>query len=186
MDSHVTLWQHRRLSGDTISKWCINGFKTVILQKIRDIVSGFEGICDGVIEWIYGCSQYVVQPKSPEPSKRVLANQFFEKQLEVIDEGISSRVEAPAYEEPGYFGKICKDKVTGVEGVCVGRVRKRIISMSEKQYRCQGNGIKSEVKNTEKGIKSEGERRKNCEIKQRFDSSNLRIVPYHPADGAFP
>ncbi len=90
-------------------------------KTCRDIVSGFEGICVGVVEWMYGCRQFIIKPKVDSEGKRGAANYLFEKQLEIVDDGITGKVEVPHYTAPVYFGKECRDKVTGVIGMCIGR-----------------------------------------------------------------
>lgn len=90
-------------------------------KRCRDYVTGFEGICVGLTEWMYGCSQYILQPKAQSDSKKNSACFFYEKQLSVVDDGITEKVEIPPYDEPVLFGKECEDKVTGVKGICVGR-----------------------------------------------------------------
>jgi len=92
-------------------------------KTCRDIVSGFEGICTGVLEWMYGCRQYTLQAKVNETENRKeRLSSFFEKQLEVIDEGVTGKVEIPPDEPPKFFGKECRDKVTGIRGMCIGRM----------------------------------------------------------------
>ena len=90
-------------------------------KNCRDIVSGFEGICIGVVEWMYGCRQFVIQPKAENGMKKNYSNFLFEKQLEILDDGVSAKMPAPEYREQIYFGKECRDKVTGVVGMCIGR-----------------------------------------------------------------
>ena len=90
-------------------------------KSCRDIVSGLEGICIGVVEWMYGCQQFVIQPKAENGMKKNYSNFFFEKQLEIMDDGVSAKMPAPEYREQIYFGKECRDKVTGVVGMCIGR-----------------------------------------------------------------
>lgn len=54
----------------------------IIMGKTyRDIVSGFEGICTGVVEWMYGCQQYTLQPRSDVASKKEKSSLFFARQL---------------------------------------------------------------------------------------------------------
>ena len=92
-------------------------------KTCRDIVSGFEGICTGVLEWMYGCRQYSLQAKADEnAARKERRDTFFEKQLEIVDDGIISKVEIPPEEPPRFFGKECRDKVTGIKGMCVGRM----------------------------------------------------------------
>jgi len=90
-------------------------------KQYRDIVSGFEGICTGMVEWMYGCKQYILSPKAETASKKEHSSLFFEKQLEFIDDGIADKVEAPVIGEQRFFGRECVDKVTGVRGMCIGR-----------------------------------------------------------------
>ena len=90
-------------------------------KHCRDIVSGMEGICTGVTEWMYGCQLYKIQPRTEDGKKKESYGLFYEKQLEVLDDGITDKVEIPEYTPQQYFGKKCKDKVTGVTGICVGR-----------------------------------------------------------------
>lgn len=91
-------------------------------KNCRDIVTGFEGICTGVVEWMYGCRQFVLQPKAENASKKNYSAFFFEKQLEVVDEGVREKVEIPEYQPQKFFGKECRDKVTKVKGICIGRI----------------------------------------------------------------
>lgn len=88
-------------------------------KHCRDIVSGLEGICIGVVEWMYGCRQFVLQPKAEDGMKRHYSSFYFEKQLEVLDDGVTDKVEIPEYRPQQYFWKECRDKVTGVVGMCI-------------------------------------------------------------------
>ena len=90
-------------------------------KHCRDIVSGLEGICIGVVEWMYGCRQFVLQPKAEDGMKRHYSSFYFEKQLEVLDDGVTDKVGIPEYRPQQYFGKECRDKVTSVAGMCIGR-----------------------------------------------------------------
>ena len=94
----------------------------ILGKNCRDIVSGFEGICTSYIEFLYGCREYGLQGKAEDNKRRERIDYFFEKQLEILDEGISGKVEIPEETEPVLFGKECRDKVTGEKGICVGRV----------------------------------------------------------------
>ena len=90
-------------------------------KTYRDMVTGFEGICTGMVEWLYGCKQFILSPKAENASKKESSSFFYERQLEYLDDGISDKVEAPVVEEPRFFGKECIDKVSQVNGVCIGR-----------------------------------------------------------------
>ena len=86
----------------------------------RSIVSGYEGICTGVLEYMYGCELFRLQAKGTETAKKPEPQFFYEKELEVIGDGIEAEI--PKVDEPQFFGKECRDKVTGFKGVCVGRI----------------------------------------------------------------
>lgn len=86
----------------------------------RDIVTGFEGICTSMIDYFYGCETYSLRPKTTNNATE-FPMPFYRAQLEVIDDGIRDRIEIPEYTEPTLFGKVCRDKVTGMEGVAVAR-----------------------------------------------------------------
>lgn len=90
-------------------------------KNCRDIVSGYEGICTGIVEHFYGCRQIKLQSRSENGREKTYPAYFMEKQIEVVDDGISGQVEIPEYHKPLYFGKECQDKVTGIKGICVGR-----------------------------------------------------------------
>ena len=96
----------------------INNKLDLMGKNCRDIVTGFEGICTSMIDYLYGCETYSLRPKA-EDGKDTMA--FYKEQLEVIDDGIRDKVEIPEYTEPVLFGKVCRDKVTGVKGVIVAR-----------------------------------------------------------------
>ncbi|MDR0682044.1 MAG: hypothetical protein LBG15_09395 [Dysgonamonadaceae bacterium] len=56
-------------------------------QKVRDIVSGFEGITTAKCEYLNGCVQYGVTPVSTD-GKYPDTTYLDYKQLEVIEGGI--------------------------------------------------------------------------------------------------
>ena len=90
-------------------------------KRYGDIVSGFEGICIGYVEWIYGCNQFILAPRAENASKKESSSLFFEKQLEYLDDGIVDKVETPEVSAPRFIGMECVDKVTGFRGMCIGR-----------------------------------------------------------------
>jgi len=90
-------------------------------KRYRDIVSGFEGICTGYVEWIYGCNQFILAPRAENASKKESSSLFFEKQLEYLDDGIADKVDIPEIDKPKFIGMECVDKVTGFRGMCIGR-----------------------------------------------------------------
>lgn len=68
-------------------------------NKVRDKVTGFEGIATAKVEYITGCDQYCVNPgvgKDGEIREGVYIDVM---RLEVVDQGISIEVSATA--KPG-------------------------------------------------------------------------------------
>jgi len=60
-------------------------------QKVRDVVTGFEGVADCRMEWMNGCVRISVQPKmrrDKEDGAQFVqdAKVFDEQQLEVLEE----------------------------------------------------------------------------------------------------
>jgi len=53
-------------------------------DRVRDKISGFEGIVTGSVYYITGCNQYLIQPKGDDPSKKPEANWFDEGRLETV------------------------------------------------------------------------------------------------------
>ena len=53
-------------------------------KQYRDIVSGFEGICTGMVEWMYGCKQYILSPKAETASKKEHSSLFFSSASSLI------------------------------------------------------------------------------------------------------
>jgi hypothetical protein len=60
-------------------------------SKVRDIVSGFEGIATSEVKYLNGCKQYCVAGRSVEGKEGV--NIYFDHaQLELVDEGITVKM----------------------------------------------------------------------------------------------
>ena len=59
-------------------------------KKVRDKITGFEGIVVGQVAYIYGCKQYAVSAKSVD-NKIEDAKWFDEGRIEVIGEGIEPK-----------------------------------------------------------------------------------------------
>ena len=55
-------------------------------QKVRDKVTGFEGVATAKLEYINGCIQYCVKPKIKEQGKMPEGVYIDHQQLEVLDE----------------------------------------------------------------------------------------------------
>ena len=51
--------------------------------KVADVITGFEGIVTGRVDYIPGCNQYLVQPKQKADGNFVEAKWFDEHRLTV-------------------------------------------------------------------------------------------------------
>ena len=56
-------------------------------DKVRDIVTGFSGICVGITQWLNGCRRVAIQPKIGDDGKLVEPLWFDEQQIEVVSAG---------------------------------------------------------------------------------------------------
>lgn len=69
-------------------------------SKVRDTITGFEGIAMGRTQYIYGCNQIMVTPdRLGEGGKRLEPEWFDEQRIETLEEReilISSESEATA------------------------------------------------------------------------------------------
>lgn len=57
--------------------------------RVKDVITGFEGIITGHADYITGCDQFLVQPSAKDGEWKE-ARWFDEKRLEVVDFDISS------------------------------------------------------------------------------------------------
>lgn len=55
-------------------------------DRVRDRISGFEGVVVGVTEWLYNCRRPIVQPSTVGTNGKPIESQSFdEPQLEVLE-----------------------------------------------------------------------------------------------------
>lgn len=55
-------------------------------MRVRDKVSGFEGVAVARTDWLSGCTRYSLQPKVDKDGKLPDVQGFDEPQLEVVTE----------------------------------------------------------------------------------------------------
>jgi hypothetical protein len=55
-------------------------------DKVRDVVTGYEGIATAVTEWLNKCVRYAVTSQDLHEGKPIEAKWFDEEQLEVVEE----------------------------------------------------------------------------------------------------
>ena len=96
-----------------------------------DIITGFKGVCIAYDECLYGCSNVVLQPVSDDPKTIIDPKSFLTTRVRIVDESVFDGVVVPEYISPKFWGSVCKDKVTGFQGVCVER---RISLFNADQY----------------------------------------------------
>ena len=90
---------------------------------VRDLIDGREGLVSGKMYWMFGCEKITVIPKE-SGNQLILPNQH--EKFIVAEEFLELTGEESKYEKDfsvpnteKWFGKKCRDKVTGIEGICV-------------------------------------------------------------------
>lgn len=121
----------------------------VLGRIIKDKVTLREGLCVGTLDWMFGCRIFIAKPRMEKVDKDD-EDKFGESELhipepclEIVDSVPAIDAGFPSEESPKFFGKICRDKITGYEGMCIGRVW---IFYSEKQYCIQGKYSKKKLR----------------------------------------
>ena len=91
-------------------------------KHCKDKVTGFEGICTYITEWMYGCAAIAITSDCVDTEHTSKSSIFFSPRLEILDDGVAGQFEIKS-DEPKYFGKICQDKIhKSIVGICVGRI----------------------------------------------------------------
>lgn len=67
-------------------------------DKIRDKVSGFEGLCVGITTCLHGCNRLTIQPQGLHEGKPVDAFCFDEPQCELVE---AKSYVVPKSDKPG-------------------------------------------------------------------------------------
>ena len=111
---------------------------------VKDKLSLQEGLCYGVLDWVFGCREYLVKRRS-EKKETTYDGEFriSDMCLEIVDPVPAVDAAFPEEEEAKFFGKICRDKVTGYKGMCIGRYW---TFYAEKQYCLQARYNKKRSK----------------------------------------
>ena len=73
-------------------------FKFELGQKVKDTVTGFEGIVTGQHQWVTGCATYTVQPPVDKDGKVPDNRGVDEVSLELLPE---ERLELETKDDPG-------------------------------------------------------------------------------------
>ena len=119
----------------------------VLGRIIRDKVSLEEGLCTGTLDWMFGCRLFIARKRTKDSGEK---DKFSDHELtipescvEIVDPVPAIDAGFPEEEEPKFFGKICRDKITGYEGMCIGRYW---TFYAEKQYCIQGKYSKKKLR----------------------------------------
>jgi hypothetical protein len=61
-------------------------------DRVRDRITGYQGIVIGITDWLYGCRRPFVQPESLDKDGSIVKSESFdEDQLEIVAKGIVKR-----------------------------------------------------------------------------------------------
>jgi hypothetical protein len=90
-------------------------------NRVRDPVTGIEGIAVGLVERLHGESALILQPKSPDGIAYPDPFNFDISTLEFVDDGMIDRVVTPDH-CPVALGEHVTDNATFFEGFVVERV----------------------------------------------------------------
>ncbi len=93
----------------------------ILGKQCRDVITGVEGCCVGIVDWMFGCLTVLLQPKGKPKSAPDVFPAHIGK-VELCEEQPELSITIPSYTAPKHFGYLCRDKVSGYEGICVGRM----------------------------------------------------------------
>jgi len=63
-------------------------YRVKLGQKVKDNISGFQGIAVCRMLWLHGCERISVQPPVDKDGKQPEPQTFDEPQLDIISEGV--------------------------------------------------------------------------------------------------
>lgn len=64
-------------------------------DKVRDRITGVDGIAVGITTWLYGCRRVTIQPQEHKDGKPIDMVTFDEPQLEIVQTGVITPYETP-------------------------------------------------------------------------------------------
>jgi hypothetical protein len=70
-------------------------------DKVRDVITGFEGIHTGWLQYIHGCKRVLINPPVDKDGKLVDAQWFDEQRVELLESRDIPDVTKGAAKEPG-------------------------------------------------------------------------------------
>lgn len=90
----------------------------ILGSKVKDEVTGFEGIAVNFTEWMYGCNRVGIDSLVLKEGKPIPTQYFDEQRIEILEE---AKAPQALIKEGIKLGSIVKDKYTGFQGKAVGR-----------------------------------------------------------------
>ena len=93
---HIDIAQAELVKSGVVSRDGLIPNKKVRLGDMcKDTISGFEGICTGIAEWLYSCSKVHVTPQkiNEKTHKPVAGHWFDEPQVEVKQEQVMTKTQ---------------------------------------------------------------------------------------------
>jgi len=88
-------------------------------DRVKDNITGYTGIATAMSEWLYGCKRVNIQPEDLDNHKVRDEKSFDEQRIEVVQK---KKVDWKTPEFETGLGDKVKCKITGFEGICIGRV----------------------------------------------------------------
>ena len=66
-------------------------------DRVRDRITGLEGIAVARTSWLYGCERITIQPERLKDGKPLDTYTVDEPQIEVLKEGVAKRQPVPTH-----------------------------------------------------------------------------------------
>ncbi len=88
-------------------------------SKVKDSITGFEGIAIARSEWMYGCTRIVVESQTLKDGKPIDGQWFDEQRIETIQEGVLAVDEEK--DCAIQLGQMVKDQLTGFTGMATAK-----------------------------------------------------------------
>lgn len=87
---------------------------------VRSKITGKEGLVTGKMIWMFGCEKIIVKPKDNNSMFSDLQQRLIiaEEYLELTGEESEFECEFSVPDTEKWFGKKCRDRITGIEGIC--------------------------------------------------------------------
>jgi hypothetical protein len=115
-------------------------------KTVKDLTSGFSGVCIQTLENLAGNIQLAIQPKCAEGATDMPDAMFIDWHLvEIVDEGLSSRVTPVPNPSTIPLGAEVIDKVTKVKGIATAK--------ATYINGCEAFSLESEASKNDKGGK---------------------------------